>query len=292
MQRAWGPKRWAQRLARIETSAGFPSLRSVRRLGERDVTSPRTSCPETVTPPKPRFLRNCKGPEKRSAGPALICGIQTNGPVLHKAPMFRKTMILFPAALLGSMPLVASAEAMDRGELEMFRDASLTIRQAGDAGPGAPSSPARRRNDQRTDAARPDGPAATCSPRRPRARAAKDGRPRLGRRHTALRSREFSGLRDPARLPATDPPAGESIHSEARGDAARKLSEEKAPRGFERPHLEEARQLRQGAEERPRRAGRSRRNRTMTRDPVMRNERNPETVKARERMRRASQDLL
>jgi len=47
--------------------------------------------------------------------------------------MPRKTMILFPAALLGALPFVASAETMDQGEVEMFRGASLTVQQAGDA---------------------------------------------------------------------------------------------------------------------------------------------------------------
>lgn len=47
--------------------------------------------------------------------------------------MLRKTMILLPAALLGALPFAASAETMDRGELDMFRSASLTIQQAEDA---------------------------------------------------------------------------------------------------------------------------------------------------------------
>lgn len=47
--------------------------------------------------------------------------------------MLRKTMILLPAALLGALPVAASAETMDRGELDMFRSASLTIQQAEDA---------------------------------------------------------------------------------------------------------------------------------------------------------------
>ena len=47
--------------------------------------------------------------------------------------MLRKTMILLPAALLGALPFAASAETMDQGELDMFRSASLTIQQAGDA---------------------------------------------------------------------------------------------------------------------------------------------------------------
>ena len=42
--------------------------------------------------------------------------------------MLRKTMILLPAALLGALPLAASAETMDQSELDMFRSASLTIR--------------------------------------------------------------------------------------------------------------------------------------------------------------------
>lgn len=47
--------------------------------------------------------------------------------------MLRKTMILFPVALLGALPFAASAETIDNGELEMFRNASLTVQQAGDA---------------------------------------------------------------------------------------------------------------------------------------------------------------
>lgn len=48
-------------------------------------------------------------------------------------PMLRKTMILLPTALLGTLPFAASAETMDQSELEMFRTASLSIQQAGDA---------------------------------------------------------------------------------------------------------------------------------------------------------------
>ena len=47
--------------------------------------------------------------------------------------MLRKTTILLPAALLGALPFAASAESMDQSELEMFRSASLTVQQAGDA---------------------------------------------------------------------------------------------------------------------------------------------------------------
>lgn len=47
--------------------------------------------------------------------------------------MLRKTMILFPAALLGVLPVAASAETMDKSELEMFQSATLNIQQAGDA---------------------------------------------------------------------------------------------------------------------------------------------------------------
>ena len=47
--------------------------------------------------------------------------------------MLRKTVILLPAALLGALPLAASAETMDQSELDMFRSASLTISQASDA---------------------------------------------------------------------------------------------------------------------------------------------------------------
>ncbi len=47
--------------------------------------------------------------------------------------MLRKTMILLPAALLAALPYAASAETMEQSELDMFRSASLTIQQAGDA---------------------------------------------------------------------------------------------------------------------------------------------------------------
>ena len=47
--------------------------------------------------------------------------------------MLRKTMILLPAALLGALPFAASAETMDQSEFDMFRSASLTVSQAGDA---------------------------------------------------------------------------------------------------------------------------------------------------------------
>lgn len=47
--------------------------------------------------------------------------------------MLRKTMILLPAALLGALPFAASAETMDQSELDIFRTASLSIQQAGDA---------------------------------------------------------------------------------------------------------------------------------------------------------------
>ena len=47
--------------------------------------------------------------------------------------MHRKTMILFPAALLGVLPYAASAETLDQSALEMFRSASVTIQQAGNA---------------------------------------------------------------------------------------------------------------------------------------------------------------
>jgi hypothetical protein len=47
--------------------------------------------------------------------------------------MLRKTMILLPAALLAALPFAASAETMEQSELDMFRSASLTIQQAGDA---------------------------------------------------------------------------------------------------------------------------------------------------------------
>ena len=47
--------------------------------------------------------------------------------------MLRKSMILFPVALIGAVPFSASAETMDQSELEMFRKASVSIQQAGDA---------------------------------------------------------------------------------------------------------------------------------------------------------------
>lgn len=47
--------------------------------------------------------------------------------------MLRKTLFLFPVALLGALPFAASAETMDQGELEMFRSTTMTIQQAGDA---------------------------------------------------------------------------------------------------------------------------------------------------------------
>lgn len=47
--------------------------------------------------------------------------------------MLAKTMILLHAALLGALPFAASAETMEQSELDMFRSASLTIQQAGDA---------------------------------------------------------------------------------------------------------------------------------------------------------------
>lgn len=47
--------------------------------------------------------------------------------------MLRKTMIRFPAALIRALPFAASAETMGQSEIEMFRSASLTIQQAGDA---------------------------------------------------------------------------------------------------------------------------------------------------------------
>ena len=46
--------------------------------------------------------------------------------------MLRKTMILLPAALLGTLPFAGSAETMDQSELDMFRTASLSIQQASD----------------------------------------------------------------------------------------------------------------------------------------------------------------
>lgn len=47
--------------------------------------------------------------------------------------MLRKTMILFPAALLGVISFAASAETLDRSEIDMFRSASVSIQQAGEA---------------------------------------------------------------------------------------------------------------------------------------------------------------
>lgn len=48
--------------------------------------------------------------------------------------MFRKTMmIVAPATFLFALPLAASAESMDKGALEKFASAALTIQQAGDA---------------------------------------------------------------------------------------------------------------------------------------------------------------
>ena len=47
--------------------------------------------------------------------------------------MSAKTMILFPAALLGALPFAASAESMNQSELDLFNGAKLTIQQAGDA---------------------------------------------------------------------------------------------------------------------------------------------------------------
>lgn len=47
--------------------------------------------------------------------------------------MLRKTMILLPAALIGALPFAALAERMDQSELDLFRTATLTLQQAGDA---------------------------------------------------------------------------------------------------------------------------------------------------------------
>lgn len=47
--------------------------------------------------------------------------------------MLRKTMTLFPAALIATLPFAALAGTMDETELEMFRGASVTIQQASDA---------------------------------------------------------------------------------------------------------------------------------------------------------------
>lgn len=55
--------------------------------------------------------------------------------------MFRKTMILIPAALVAALPFAVSADGMDRSELELFRSATVTLSQAGEtalnAHPGA-----------------------------------------------------------------------------------------------------------------------------------------------------------
>ncbi|WP_027256037.1 PepSY domain-containing protein [Leisingera aquimarina] len=47
--------------------------------------------------------------------------------------MPRTSKIFLPAVLLAALPFAASAETMDQSELDMFRSASLTISQAGDA---------------------------------------------------------------------------------------------------------------------------------------------------------------
>lgn len=46
--------------------------------------------------------------------------------------MLRNPKILLPAALLGALPFAASAEIMDRSELDMFRNAQVTMQQAGE----------------------------------------------------------------------------------------------------------------------------------------------------------------
>lgn len=47
--------------------------------------------------------------------------------------MFRKTLILIPAALVGALPFAAMAETMSQSELQMFNSAKLSLQQAGDA---------------------------------------------------------------------------------------------------------------------------------------------------------------
>ena len=47
--------------------------------------------------------------------------------------MLRKTMIIFPAALVAAMPFAAMAETMSPSELQMFNGATLSLQQAGDA---------------------------------------------------------------------------------------------------------------------------------------------------------------
>lgn len=47
--------------------------------------------------------------------------------------MFRKTLILIPAALVGALPFAVMAETMSQSELQMFNSAKLSLQQAGDA---------------------------------------------------------------------------------------------------------------------------------------------------------------
>lgn len=58
--------------------------------------------------------------------------------------MFRKTLLILPVAMVGVLPLLASAETLAGRELTMFNAASVTLTQAGNAAmqahPGALSS--------------------------------------------------------------------------------------------------------------------------------------------------------
>ena len=47
--------------------------------------------------------------------------------------MLRKTMILFPAALVAALPFAAMAETMSQSELQMLNGAKLSLAEAGDA---------------------------------------------------------------------------------------------------------------------------------------------------------------
>lgn len=58
--------------------------------------------------------------------------------------MFRKTLLILPAAMLGALPLLASAETLSGQEMTLFRAAGVTLTQAADAArqahPGALAS--------------------------------------------------------------------------------------------------------------------------------------------------------
>ncbi len=47
--------------------------------------------------------------------------------------MLRKTMIIFPAALVAAMPFAAMAETMSQSKLKMFNGATPSLQQADDA---------------------------------------------------------------------------------------------------------------------------------------------------------------